>query len=299
VNLGTLCYLFAAVSWGANLPLTAKLFTAFDPFFMTPLRIAFACGVLALVWWFQREPRPVPLGLTPARHALMSGLMAAFFMLYNLGLKFTHPITAAAIIAGVPVYAGITMRLATGAKLERGFVGATVLTLLGAGVAIYGRAKASGTGLRLEGGEPLLVLSLMCWTLYSIYAQRFFAPGVSQLRRTLTATLGTLPWTIGAWLVIWGAGFTGAPLLVVDTEAVVWLLVTAVFSTALAGVAWNIGVNRVGLAVGSVWQNTVPVFGVLIALLFGIQPTVEQLIGGVIVMAGVAYLQWQKARPTP
>jgi drug/metabolite transporter (DMT)-like permease len=57
------------------------------------------------------------------------------------------------------------------------------------------------------------------------------------------------------------------------------------------------GVNRVGLAAGSLWQNTVPVFGVLIALLFGILPTREQLLGGVVVMAGVFYMQWRKSRP--
>jgi len=297
VNQGVLCYLFACVFWGANLPLTARLFTAFDPFFMAALRVLLAAGVLALLWRFQREADRPALGLTPGRYALMSGLMAGFFILYNLGLKFTHPITAAAIIAGVPVYAALTMRLATGARLERGFVGAAVLTLIGAGIAIWGRATDTGQGLRLQGGEPLLVLALVCWTLYSIYAQRFFAPGVTQLRRTLVAITGALPWMVGCWLLMWATGVTGPPLLVVDRWAVLWLLVTAVFSTALSGYAWNIGVNRIGLAAGSLWQNTVPVFGVLIALLFGILPTLEQLLGGVVVMAGVLYMQWQKSRP--
>ena len=103
MNQGVLCYLFACVFWGANLPLTARLFTAFDPFFMAAIRVMLATGVLALLWRFTRENERPALGLTPGRYALMSGLMAGFFMLYNLGLKFTHPITAAAIIAGVPM----------------------------------------------------------------------------------------------------------------------------------------------------------------------------------------------------
>jgi len=45
------------------------------------------------------------------------------------------------------------------------------------------------------------------------------------------------------------------------------------------------------------WQNTVPVFAVLIAmLLFGVQPLAEQLIGGTVVLAGVLYMQWQRVR---
>ena len=303
MNQGVLCYLFACFFWGANLPLTAVLFTAFDPFFMSLIRVAIAGLVLGLILQWQRsrererDPDPPALGLTLARHALMSGLMAAFFVLYNLGLKFTHPITAAAIIAGVPVYAALTMRFSTGARLEKGFAGAAALTLLGAGIAIHGRAGGSVAGLRLQGGELLLVLALVCWTLYSIFAQRFFATGVSQLRRTLAATVGTLPWMLVAWLLMWSTGLTGPPLLVVDGYSVLWLVVTAVFSTALSGVAWNIGVNRIGLAAGSLWQNTVPVFGVLLSMLFDIYPTREQLLGGAIVMSGVLYLQWHKRKP--
>ncbi len=297
MNQGVLCYLFACLFWGANLPLTARMFTAFDPFFMGPVRVGLAFCVLWALWRWQREPDAPALGLTPGRHALMSGLMAAFFVLYNLGLKYTHPITAAAIIAGTPVFAALTMRVSIGARLEKGFAGAAALTLVGAGIAIYGRASDTGQGLALQGGEPLLVLALVCWTQYSIYAQRFFATGVSQLRRTLAAITGALPWMVGSWLLVWGTGLSGPPLLDVSAEAVLWLLLTGIFATALSGLAWNMGVNRLGLAAGSLWQNTVPVFGVLIAMLFGIVPTGAQLLGGAIVMSGVLYMQWKKGRP--
>ena len=65
------------------------------------------------------------------------------------------------------------------------------------------------------------MLALVCWTLYSIYAQRFFAPGVTQLRRTLVAITGALPWMIGCWLLMWATGAPGPPLLGADRRAVV------------------------------------------------------------------------------
>jgi drug/metabolite transporter (DMT)-like permease len=297
VNPGVLGYVFAAFFWGANLPLTAVMFGAFEPFFMSAVRASIAVGVLWLIARWQRAPGEPAHGLSFGRHALMSGSAAAFFILYNLGLKFTHPITAAAIIAGSPVVAAATMRIATGARLERGFATAAALTLLGAGIAIWGRARDSGQGFILQGGEPLLVLALACWTLYSIYAQRFVAPGVSQLRRTLLGLGGALPWMYGCWLLMWATGLTGDPLLTVTPQAVLWLLVTAVFSTALSGVAWNIGVARAGLQLGLLWQNTVPAFGVLLSIPFGILPTAEQLLGGAIVMAGVMWMQWRRSRP--
>ena len=297
MNPGVLGYVFAAFFWGANLPLTAVMFGAFEPFFMSAIRATIAVGVLWLIARSQRTPDEPAHGLSFGRHALMSGSAAAFFILYNLGLKYTHPITAAAIIAGSPVVAAATMRLATGARLERGFAVAAALTLLGAGIAIWGRARDSGQGFILQGGEPLLVLALACWTLYSIYAQRFVAPGVSQLRRTLLGLGGALPWMYGCWLLMWATGLTGDPLLTVTPQAVLWLLVTAVFSTALSGVAWNIGVARAGLQLGLLWQNTVPAFGVLLSIPFGILPTAEQLLGGAIVMAGVLWMQWRRSRP--
>jgi hypothetical protein len=42
------------------------------------------------------------------------------------------PLTVAALSAGSPVYVAVVSRLMTGARLERGFWGATVLTLVGA-----------------------------------------------------------------------------------------------------------------------------------------------------------------------
>ena len=60
------------------------------------------------------------------------------------------------------------------------------------------------------------------------------------------------------------------------------------------------GANKflwLGLLAGMLWQNTVPVFAVLIGMLFGIFPSAEQAIGGAIVIAGVLYMQWRKFRP--
>ena len=294
--VGTASYLVACVFWGLNIPLTAILFRTFDPFFLAPLRVGLASIVLGLMMVGALGARAFGpgLGVGAMRFAVMTLAMASFFVLYNLGLRYTNPITAAAIMAGSPVYGAITLRLMTGARLEKGFWGAAALTVLGAGIAIYGRADDTGQGLRLQGGELLVVASLASWTIYSILAQRWFDPAVPQLRRTFLATFGTFFWLVPCWALVRAAGLVGPPNLSPGPEAILWLTVTAVFSTALGAFAWNIGVNRIGVAIGSLWQNTVPVFAVLISLLFGIVPTAEQVVGGAVVIAGVLYMQWRK-----
>lgn len=301
---GTLGYLASCLLFGLNLPLSAELLKHFDPFWVSPLRYLVSAVMLAGMVLVSVGPRqlrsPIPLW----RVAVLSLCVAAFLVLYNLGLYRSGPLTVAAISAGSPVYVAVVSRLMTGARLERGFWGATVLTLIGAGIAISGRAGSVGVGgmaqaFSLRGGEILVVLGICSWTAYSILAQRWFEPGTPQLRRTFLTTVGALPWLLLFWAGARVIGLVGPPNLNPAPVQVAQLLVAAVFCTGLATVAWNIGVNRLGIQSGGLWQNTVPVFAVLIALLFfGVQPLAEQLIGGAVVLAGVLYMQWQRLRTT-
>lgn len=301
---GTGGYLFASVLWGLNLPLSAALLQHFDPFWVSVLRYLVATlllGGMVLVSLGPAQLRcPIPLW----RVAVLSLCVAGFLVLYNLGLFRTHPMTVAAISAGSPVYVAVVSRLMTGARLERGFWGATVLTLVGAGIAIVGRNKALaaaggpalGSTIQPQGGELLVVLGICSWTAYSILAQRWFAPATPQLRRTWLTTVWALPWLLLFWALAWATGLVGPPNLSPAPLPVLQLLIAAVFCTALATVAWNTGVNRLGIQTGGMWQNTVPVFAVLISLLFfGVEPLAEQLIGGAVVLAGVLYMQWQRS----
>ena len=303
--IGTLGYLFASVLWGLNLPLSSALLKHFDPFWVSPLRYVVATvllgGMLAISLGPRQLRSPIPLW----RVAVLSLCVAGFLVLYNLGLYHTHPMTVAALSAGSPVYVAVVSRLMTGARLERGFWGATVLTLIGAGIAIMGRAQAGtpaggtpgGGVFSLQGGELLVVLGICSWTAYSILAQRWFTPSTGQLRRTYLTTIGALPWLLLFWAGARATGLAGPPNLNPAPLPVIQLLMAAVFCTALATVAWNTGVNRLGIQTGGMWQNMVPVFAVLISLLFfGVQPLAEQLIGGAVVLTGVLYMQWQRAR---
>ena len=298
--VGTLGYRSACLLFGLNLPLSAELLRHFDPFWVSLLRYLVASLLLGAMVALSLGPRmlraPIPLW----RVAVLSLCVAAFLVLYNLGLYRTQPMTVAAISAGSPVYVAVVSRLMTGARLERGFWGATALTLLGAGIAIWGQARAgagSGHPFSLGGGELLVVLGICSWTAYSILAQRWFEAGTPQLRRTFLTTVGALPWLLLCWALARAAGLIAAPNLQPGPLPLTQLLIAAVFCTALATVAWNTGVNRLGIQSGGLWQNTVPVFAVLLGmLLFDMQPLPEQLIGGAIVLAGVLYMQWQRVR---
>jgi drug/metabolite transporter (DMT)-like permease len=111
--------------------------------------------------------------------------------------------------------------------------------------------------------------------------------------------VGALPWLLFFWGCARSLGLVGAPNLRPGTVPLLQLLMAAVFCTGLATVAWNVGVSRLGIHAGGLWQNTVPVFAVLISLLFfDVTPLPEQWVGGAVVLAGVLYMQWQRLRGT-
>ncbi len=295
--VGTACFLGASLFWGMNIPMTTILFRTFDPMLLASVRVGIGTLLLLAMVVAMHGWRALGPGTSVIRLATMTLAMSGFYILYNLGLRYTNTITAAAIMAGNPVYTALILRVLMRAPLEKGFWGAAALTLLGAGIAVWGRASATGQGLALQGGEPLILLSMVCWTLYSIWSQRWFDSAVPQLRRTYAALLGSTLWLFVFWGLARAVGLAGPAPEVVGPDALLWLMITAVFATALGGFAWNIGVHRIGIAAGTLWQNTVPVFAVLVSLLFGFVPTTEQVVGGVIVIAGVLYMQWRRMRP--
>ena len=295
--VGGMNYTLACLFWGMNIPLTATLFKTFDPFALGFIRVGMAALILAiavgLTLGASRFSSPIPIW----RILVMGFFASSFFAMYNIGLRYTNTITAAAIIAGSPVYGAVVSRWMAGVRLEKGFWGAALLTIIGAGIAIYGRADVSGQSVHLQGGEMLIVLGIACWTIYSMLSQRWFSPQTPQLQRTYLGLSAATPWLVLWWLVARVVGFSGPINLHPDATAIAYLLITAVFATALGGVMWNKGVARLGINAGMMWQNTVPVFAVLISLIFfGVMPLPEQVLGGVIVLAGVLYMQWHKLR---
>lgn len=294
---GSLCYLNSSFVWGLNIPLTASLFASFDPFILAPLRLSIASVILASAMLLTLGYAAFRLPISSGRLLVMSGCLSSFFVFYNLGLLYTNTITAAAIMAGSPVYSALTNRWLTGAQLERGFGGAALLTMAGAAIAVFGSSQPGELSIQLQGGEILIVASFVGWTAYSVLAQRWFPVEVPQLQRTLLTSLAAIVWLTLFWGLARLAGIVGPPNLEPSHEALRNLFMTAVLSTALGALTWNVGVARLGIQAGVMWQNTVPVFAVLVSMIgFDLQPTREQWIGGAVVMVGVLYMQWHRFR---
>jgi drug/metabolite transporter (DMT)-like permease len=122
-----------------------------------------------------------------------------------------------------------------------------------------------------------------CWALYTIVGRKVLG--------------GLTPLAATSYAALWGTLMLGAvaiPEIVqlragqFDWRMTVSLLYLGVLGTAVAFVWYYTSVQRFGASVASIFNNLVPVFGVLTGvLLLGEALMPSMLIGGVIAIVGV------------
>ncbi len=284
-----------AVIWGSAVPANVVILRELDPFVLTAARMVISIFFLgALVLWRERGPL-FPVGLTMLRFLLLGLFMGGFNVLYALGVLWSNPITISAITVTMPLVGSLTARVLLGTPLGRGFVVGLALSILGGMLVVHGQPNFNAAALGLRGGEILMLLAMVFWNVYSVKAQSWLA-GTGQLRLTLISSISTGLWLIAACGVALLVGLAHWPATTPSATSLSLVVYLALFSAAIGNLLWNLGVSVVGVPVASLYINMSAVFTVLMVMALGIYPTVEQILGGVVIVAGVLYVQLTKLR---
>ena len=287
--------------WGSMVPLTAVALKGYDVYLLSAVRYTIGVGILMTVMLtFNR--RIVNFRALPWRRIVVCGIAAGMFVtLATISISLSDPITISALFAAAPLIAVLMARMELHARLSLPIVIGLVASVAGGILVALGQPGASGGafGLDLRGGEIIVVVALATWTWYSLKTQQWLAPiGLSQIQIT-ALTLGC--GTVLLWLVYFGALAIGEiePTYAIpaapQTIAMLWL---AVGPTATAVLLWNFGNSKVGVTVATLTINLAPIFSVLIAMGFGFLPTLLQIVGGAIVLAGVVWMQYALMKRT-
>jgi drug/metabolite transporter (DMT)-like permease len=284
--------IFVGASWGANVPVSKVMLAHFDLIPMSAIRTAVATVGLAVLLMLVEGARALRIDVGVQRFVLLGLLMASFFFVYTLGLQFTNPITAAAVQVAGPLVAAATVRVATGMRFDPGFPVALALTLVG-GAILASSSLVAGGPASFGGGEIFLLVSNILWTLYSLKAQAWF-DRASQLHRAYVASLSALGWAVALSALLIVFGWARSPFDERDPWVWTQLLTVALLASGLGGYFWNIGASRLGVAIASLWVNLVPFFAVLWAMAYGFMPNAYQIVGGLVALSGVVYMQWRK-----
>jgi drug/metabolite transporter (DMT)-like permease len=287
--------LFVGASWGANLPVTKVMLRYYDLLPMAALRTAVAALSLALLLAVVEGRTALRIDLGLRRFLSLGLMMGTFYACYALGIYYSNPITAAAVQVAGPLVSAATVRAVTGARFDPGFGVAMLLTVVGG--LILSASSLFGSRVTFGGGEIIVLLSNVLWTLYSLRAQEWF-DRASQLHRTYVASLSATGWLALVAVALVVAGRSRSPFGVSDAWVWTQFLVVAVLASGMGGYFWNVGASRLGVAIASLWVNLVPFFAVLWAMAYGFMPNGYQIAGGLVALSGVVYMQWRKLQIT-
>jgi len=294
-NIGLLVTAFA---WGSQIPVLNELFARWDPYFLAAARYVLALPVLLAILVVVEPSGAILQPLRERRIWLLGLALGIFVPLYTLGVAHADPNTAAIVGSTGPAVAAIVGWAWFGLPFDRSMMPAVVLAMTGGILATYD-SNGAGATFDLRGGEILILLSSVCWAWYSLAAQSWLTRW-SQLR---ISCITMVPGAVVSVFVYLCAALAGgaalpppAPSSALDIGFFAWMTVMAVVAGLLG---WNYGVRQLGVVVASLFLNVVPVFTILITTLQGRPPTIMQLLGGALVLAGVLqsrlrHLSWRR-----
>ncbi len=282
--------------WAGNFIVVKGVIGIVPPVAFTFLRFAMAAATLLVLLRWREGAIRLPRG-DVLRIAVLGSIGFGFYQLiWTVALQTIPAGDSALLVATSPVITAL-LAVAIGADL------ASPVTILGALVSFVGVALviAAGQGLDLGvslAGDLLTLAAAVCWAVYTV-----FGAGILRRHSPLMAT---------TWAIVFGTLILApvgiAQLVTVDLAVIGPPVVLAVvYSGTLAAGVSNVvvfhGLKLLGPTRVTAFQFLVPALAVFLAAIFlgeAIRPV--QVVGGAVILAGVALLRrggWSRGPGLP
>jgi len=282
----------AAVVWGGSIVFQKLALSFFSPVETSVLRGLGALAILIPLWWWQEGGTARWSVKDWQVFALLGLAVLGNHLLTLFGLRYISAGAAGVIIGASPVITAFLSSL-----LIQDVPFRAVVT--GCAVSFAGVALVSGGGGGTAGEQPviggiLVVLGLMSWALYTVGGRRIMER-VSPLTVNWTTLLVSILLQIPLLWTDQKASITGLGAVPLSGWLAVGYLV--VFATAIGQQAWLYGVKGLGPSRAGVFVNLIPVSAlVLSAIVLGERIGAREMIGIVMILAGVWLVNWQSSR---
>ena len=271
--------------WSSNWIIGRALHEDVPPMAMTFFRWLFAIAILA-PFALPRVVRDWPT--LRAHWRTLAWLGAIGIGTHNalayLGLNFTTATNGVILNSFIPVMIIAMAWAFFGERLSRAQLAGVAISLSGV-LAILSRGSLESlAAFRLNAGDIFVVLSMAMWSLYTVLLRRR-PPGLDTLSFLFAlAVVGDLV-VLPFWLGELALGYT----MSWTWTTVAALAFVATFSSLLAYIFWNRGVEAVGAQVAGLFVHLMPVFGATLAWLF-LDERIEvyHVAGIVLILTGIA-----------
>ena len=207
---------------------------------------------------------------------------AIYQSIFISGMARTRTGNAALIVATSPLFIAVISRIRKQEYFTRRGIVGLLLALVGIVMVILSGQSIVRFGETIV-GDCLLVVSTICWSLYTVWAKRLVNLYGAMKATTIMMVMGT-----PVFLVICAPSLIKQDWTTVRTESWAGVIYSALFAIALAHFIWNYAVRNIGSTRTAIYSNVTPVTAMIIAwIVLGERPTAGQVAGAAIIFLGL------------
>lgn len=271
----------AQLFWAMNFVVGDRVIAEFTPLELTFFRWLGAFPILLVITlWIEREHAD-KWRLAAKEwwiHIVQAVLgMVGYTLLLYAALDTTSPVNASVISAINPAIIALAAVVVLGERIRRGGVLGIAISFIGVVIVVLLGGSGGLANVSVAPGDLLILGAILAWTAYVIISRRIQTPPIT----ATTVQVGMSAVMLAPVMAI--VGIQATP----STEGWVGLAIIIVFPSALAYLLWNVAVTQLGPSRTGVFLNLLPVFTAIIAVALGDAITVWQIVGGLVVLAGV------------
>jgi drug/metabolite transporter (DMT)-like permease len=282
--------------WACNWIVGRGLYTQIPPMAMTFYRWFFAILILA-PFALPHVRREWPVVRRNRRTLLLLGVVGVgtHNALTYLGLNYTTAINGLMLNSFIPVMIIALSWIFLGQRLSSLQLAGVAVSLCGVLALLSGGRIETLASLSLNRGDMLIVTAMLMWSVYTI-GLRWRPAGLHTLTFLFViACIGdaaVLPLYVGE--IALGARLAFSWLGLAAMFAV------ALFSSVLAYIFWNRGVEQVGANVAGLFVHLMPVFGTILAwLVLDEHLHLFHVVGIALILSGIYVTSRSAAPPVP
>ena len=269
----------ACLLWSGSIIASKLSYDTLAPMSLGLIRFSLSTVVFFAICLLSGQ-RTVPDARSMAQIAL-TGLLGTtlYFAAENYGVQMLPASTSSLIVGSFPAMALLLEWVIDHARPRPAKTTGIVLAFLGVALLALTESREGGSDVLV--GSLVLMFGGLCWALYN-FAMRMVMGRYTTLTittwQTLFGALGFIPFVMAE----------GMPDQLPSPTAWASLAYLVLGCTVVGFVLYNWGLEELEPSTATSLSNLIPVFGlVLSALILGEQISLQQLVGGTIVVAGI------------
>lgn len=273
--------ILATVLWGGNYVCGRFLAQAMPSTLLNTVRWAISSMFLIGIIVINKKRLPL---LSRWKEFLILGFFGifAFSTLNYLGLRSISASQAGMISAGIPVAILLFTPVILHEHIKTRAWAGTILSIIGVIVLLLGK-HATSTNSSIF-GDLEIILSSLAWGMYTVLGKRF-----GKQLDPLTMTAGAAFY--GTLLSLISYTITMQPNMVhMSTNAWLAVLYVSTFASVGAYLLWSAGVNILGASRSAPYINLLPIWTVVLGVVFLHEHiSLLSLVGGIITILGAIW----------